>query len=427
MVEAGNFTLLKSVVERRAAHSQNFFFTGQEILATAKAQLGKIYNFKLGFSVDEKSLNNHQRQLVLNTDKMYDTESSFCTSNAIDAIFEIEGAREVYGASFVKPEMAESADLIFKRDNIVIVADGASMVVKPETNPDFPKIVLEKCMVGDKFMPDVLWSTMLANLIGKDNFKSPFKEDVKKSIESQSELNNLKEAIKKETDPEKIIKLINQGAGIFLKNYFGMEVNEDSKVFLPSGILGIVNLETKHWASVGDIRIGYTSGSKGQVKTVNQYDKVSNYDAAAIGTDTWLKEALASARTFEVGNLQGLQVDIESGVIPETVSSSRTNGKGAVVMWSDGEDMLDIANDQYDSFYGHNVRDPSISFTGTLIARNPFLYTLYLLHCQNRYKKNIDSENKFFNSSGHPSMRLKQIMKKPPWRADEASFVVVYE
>lgn len=418
--------LLKELASRELTGP--FILDAAEIIQYAAAHPLDVINFRLPFTTDVRSLNAGQYAGQSNT-KIFDVESPFSTGKATDVVFASVNRWNICGASLTKPERPTlNADMVHVMGDILIVADGSSMVAKPGVSPDFPQGIVEKCTHQGLFTPDVLWTTALSVLVGKTNFKSPFLDDINTFFDKTTELQDFSRQIGEERNPAKIISIVNEAMGFFLTRYFNVELNPSTKLFLPSGVIGVVNLATRRWASVGDIRVGYTANYHGGVKTVNNFQKVDRFDNAVKASPQSVKEFYARARTEEVGNLQGLNITIETGRLPEIVPSKRTNGKGAVLMWTDGADHQYVSGGQKNSFLGsaRDTYDKKVSFTGTLMARDPFIYIPYLLHSQNLYAARLEAELNYLQRTNHEPPFLRDIRNHPLWRADEGSLVVAY-
>lgn len=399
---------------------------GETILDIARANRDIIVNFRTG-SLPRAEPSRRSKTLLESTN-IFSLEPCFTTANAIDLITERfilykSTAFEIYGASFLKPEKEFSADLIFYRWPLMIIADGASMIAKLE-DKGFPEEIKEKCLVEQEFMPDVLWTTIVAELLEKEDFFSPFAQRVKRVFQESEGLQEIIRSIKAINEPNEAIELISKGIGEFNAVFFETEIDENNKKYFPSGVMGVVNLKSFQWASTGDIRVGYTCNKYGSVAIVNDYQKVDRHDAAVRDRSREAKLAFAQGRAEKVGSLQGLPIEIETGSFPVLHPTPKLGGKGAIVLWTDGEDIQTTFHDQWQQFIGR--KDQGLSFSGTLLVREPLLHHLYLLHCQHRFSRRLQADIELEGKAGYTTNLLKRVRKKPPWREDDAAFIIGY-
>jgi len=426
-------TLLKTLGEIARERECFPLLTGDQILAAAMAHPDSFFYFRYPGRLAEKDLLwGLEPPEEIRKATIFATESPFCTADAWDLIWESVEIKygeevmpedgeekyrvEIIGASFPKPTRRNAtADFIARVGSAIIVADGASMVASPTNDSEFPQQIKERVTIEGEFMPDVLWTTMLSRLLGR-TFYSPFASDVDRIFNQSFQLREIAEGIPGlSSHPDWMIELVNKGMKIFLGEYFGMEVKEENKVYLPSGVMGVVDLRTWRWASTGDVRIGVTYNCEGDVMILNNWKKVDNYDSAVYGWDQSGKTRFAQARAKIIGNIQGLPIQIERGEINATKPKSTfgaTTGLGAIVLWTDGEEIRNDGWGDWMELIGCD-RNSHTSFTGTLLVRDPFLAHLYLLYMQKRYIRETERRRE---KSGNRSL----------WRPDDAAFIVAY-
>lgn len=433
--------LIEHPTARRLLQENFRRYSGQSLPSLLELDPAIIRDFRGAKFVDKPPTKNP---------KIFSVESPFSTAKLHDLVVaenprpsdEQVLAIATLGMSFLKPARSFSADLVYARDNISLLADGASLVAKKEDH-NFPKQLCEIYTTPQGvFAPDVLWSTVVAKLIGKTCFESPFVH-LAEAFVNTPELATLKTKLHQETDPKSIIVLLNEAIGIVLKQLTtDIQPTEENKIFYPSGVMAVVNPNTLRYAYTGDVRIGVTIDDYNNVHVINtRFAKVTRHDAAALEQDSQGKQAFAIHRASEIGNIQGLPIRIESAYLRKPHISNHLM-YGAIAMWTDGSELVYptpeakkflFAPDTTPKLPGNMDRNaavrlnPDISVSGTLIARDPLLYHLYLLHQQNVFVNKLENETKYAQKGVKVSQKwLNRINAQPPWRADDASSLVMY-
>ena len=427
--------------------------SGDAVLALCLAHPEVLLNFH-GYFNDAASAyysdTPHRREMRISGIKnLFSTKSPYSTATAVDTIFQSEDMEILgkprrlltFGISFLKPDRLYSADLIaITPGKLRVAADGASLVAKKE-DPEFPPQLKEIYTFKDMFMPDVFWTTSLAWLIDKTAFHSPFWPIINQICESSLVLTDLKKQICQTSDPKNFIDNVNQAMGQILHQLCtSSPLIKTNNIFYPSGVISVINPEKLKHASTGDIRSGVSAYPGGNVKIFDKsYKTVSEHDQAVSGMDQKHKNAIASARVFEVGNLQGEPVSIRQNDIP--YPNTKPDSKGCLVQWTDGEDLQFIFPSQKNLFTVPHLLKTAVptpdnrllklvqaecSLAGTLIARDPLVYQLYLLHYQTVYTASFQRELKYLQQTGKESQLYKRMTKQPKWRSDEASMLITY-
>lgn len=339
-----------------------------------------------GFSSDQK-----RKALEVIQDQLFESLLSCSPGYGVelrpdytmkDVVSEGRSYDEIVGQVFRKKDKCFSADLVggFRLDGcvfhrketykyeemenrqakvqVLICCDGATMLV-PQEIEMWPPEILEKLSVTYRgqtaYYPDVFWRTIVQKLFNID-MVSPYADLVE--IDSDSCYEELKRGMEDDYNnelssaevAENLIKRVNKAIGSFLETFFDGFDGRTCHLY-PSGVMGvavipIVEHPPRHlyedfqfrknflkqtkggFASCGDVRVVADKNRVNDCQVVDRHDRL--LDGLKGREIPEIVVPVANMRIRQVGNLQGVSVDIQKG----SFDVSKT-----VVMYTDGGDI----------------------------------------------------------------------------------------